>query len=500
MANKIGDYIHLKWAGYQTWGSGKKLKTLSKDGGKTYTEEWGTYIGYGFTRKTAKNIKNKFGTQSSLEKIKEELQTVLNVLMQTLRNPNNENERKIVEDELKETFKEKLQDINWDTGEVTAKSSSFEQLAQIKGTQIINVKEISDKINDFEKIVTQKINADNVLTDEEIADLKQFIGEQGSLLKEYKEAYRKFALYDKVNKTKKGGTQYSSKEYRNLVKYREELNRYISKYAGYPNTNYQSGYMFESVFKILPRIAYNLGVDALTKGVRMLGTDVGRSTPQYNQKVFVEQVGNTLTKVTASRSKADIHFEWRGEDVSLSAKNINFAEAHQIGLVSGSPLLYMIQDLDTTFVNHFLNLWAEHYKKSSDGERFIKDTKVPSDMAIKKENIRNEMKYILLYKALTGDTFGQPHKANLLVINDRSSTDENKVKVFTIAEILKKIENNEKLINIPTLNNKMKLFKNNYVGNLNYADHDKATVRISNLLADAHERKISVALNIHTIK
>ncbi len=93
--------------------------------------------------------------------------------------------------------------------------------------------------------------------------------------------------------------------------------------------------------------------------------------------------------------------------------------SHWITLTSNSPLLYMIQDLDGDFVNHFLNIFAEHED----------ETPVFRGM---RETMMDEIRFVALYKALTGSGAGRTY-ANTFVVNDVRTGE---VKVYDMADIL----------------------------------------------------------------
>ena len=88
----------------------------------------------------------------------------------------------------------------------------------------------------------------------------------------------------------------------------------------------------------------------------------------------------------------------------------------------------MLQDLDSDFVNHFLNLYAAHGKMEGQKNVGIDNSR----LAAMKSGILQEIKLILLYKGLTGDTSGRS-SANLFIINDSS---KGKVKVLDMYEII----------------------------------------------------------------
>lgn len=114
----------------------------------------------------------------------------------------------------------------------------------------------------------------------------------------------------------------------------------------------------------------------------------------------------------------------------------------------------MLQDVDSDFVNHFLNLYAAHGKL----ERQKSVNADNAKLTAMKSGILPEIKLILLYKGLTGDT-NKRSSANLFIINDSS---KGKVKVFDMYKLISQIGTQAIKgikLNDKTLNEKIK-FKN----------------------------------------
>ena len=95
-----------------------------------------------------------------------------------------------------------------------------------------------------------------------------------------------------------------------------------------------------------------------------------------------------------------------------------------------------------------------------------------------------ELRLIILYKALTGDVGGRK-SANLFIANDNKT---GQVKVHNVSDIINKANKNlSRGVAIKGVNLSMKKFLNTYA--------TTPEERISRLLADVHARKISVGLN-----
>ena len=135
----------------------------------------------------------------------------------------------------------------------------------------------------------------------------------------------------------------------------------------------------------------------------------------------------TLSTTRKSQGKIDVLLKWQGRDLKISAKNVNL-QACYIHILSGSPFLYMIQDLNGDFVNHFINVYSIQQKRGSLAAKFAKQRKDSMDA----------MKFILMYKALTGDNYNR-NAANVFAINDNSASGKGSIKVYTMEQLIHKI-------------------------------------------------------------
>jgi hypothetical protein len=111
----------------------------------------------------------------------------------------------------------------------------------------------------------------------------------------------------------------------------------------------------------------------------------------------------------------------------------------------------MLQDINADFVNHFLNLYAQH-GKNRDGS-----SSAPYDLQLnaRKSAILQEVKLILLYKAMTGDTNGRS-SANLFVVNDAATGKVRVIDMYTLLENVSKENIQGIQFNGKTFNEKIK--------------------------------------------
>lgn len=198
-----------------------------------------------------------------------------------------------------------------------------------------------------------------------------------------------------------------------------------------------------------------------------------------------DALGNKFSS-NITQDKVDVEIDIGDLKIPASVKNINLKnKISNIHLLEGRSVLALVQDY-STFVNHYLNVMAEH----SNGE--------PSNDLIDKAT--ETMKLTILLKALEGGVFsqstdgqiGRSQKADLFIINDNSI---GRFKVYYIDDILDRIENHLNLIKTGDLD-KVKRLDNDYVGSkLDGPDMGNARIRISNLLAQLHRMELNVSIS-----
>lgn len=210
-------------------------------------------------------------------------------------------------------------------------------------------------------------------------------------------------------------------------------------------------------------------MDNTLKGVQ--GFSVKKKTPQYGSDNFIKIVGeDTFLEGTYNqRSKIDVLLKWKGKDAKISAKNVSFSDYTWIKVVEGTPLLFLMQTLDTNFVNHWINLHAIHKDKK----------KNTNDIT----SIDNLMKVSLFYEGISGDVYGSSKKdqINLIIINDKKT---GRVIVKDLSSMLNNIMEQVNQLSVKANNKNIKEIKlqNSWATN--------PTMRIALILKELHNLKI----------
>lgn len=205
----------------------------------------------------------------------------------------------------------------------------------------------------------------------------------------------------------------------------------------------------------------------------ILGADNGKWQRMDDSNSFMLQ--------SPTQDKLDVIFKWQNDDVlDISAKNYSFSKSDNIHLLSGSSLLYLVSNENSDFVNHWLNCISEGSDLSKINSSLI-------------EEAHRTMKITLLTQALMGT---KGNLANTFVLNDRKNQ---KIYVRDLASIIYNICKDQKIEGMNITNYPQSL-SNSWEGNLEISDPTLARVRITNLLAQLHQAKISVSIKGEAVR
>ena len=210
-------------------------------------------------------------------------------------------------------------------------------------------------------------------------------------------------------------------------------------------------------------------------------------------KGYTKTKNNTLRLQGSVQDKTDIIFGWSLENPSLSnqkfrisAKNVNLAENaffKKITIVSGSSLLYMIQQADTTLVNHFLNISVERNKEADKKIRMESNGLTETFIS----RVHKELEAFLILEAFIG-TRGEA--ASIFLVNDNSQ--HGRIRAFNMSTLLNNLAENMNFFTVKIGDGKIsdlvETIKNDYHEN---GPDD----RIAQVLQQIHQKKVSVSFD-----
>jgi len=457
----IGDYIHYTSRGYLEHG----------------TTPSGTFKDWQ-SQKQEIFRKLKTNQKGSLTLAEQrDLEDVLNSLIGEDSQENFSDIHNEIQNRMVELFGESLQDINWTTGDVTMSKNKNAVIGRVKSTNQIET--VIKKLNKLEDIIRQESQKEPIPR-----GLKTRIKE---LQKYYKDLARELAQAKEANGLD-SSKAIMAREATTLREKRKYINELIKEYAAYPAVNLQKGTFFENLITYAPYVAQSKAEEAIGQVIGDVVEDVSFNSNNFASQFLTEQItSEVLEKTTVSQGKIDVMIQWNGKDIGISAKNVNMNNFHYIHVLSGSSLLYMLQDINADFVNHFLNLYAQH-GKNRDGS-----SSAPYDLQLnaRKSAILQEVKLILLYKAMTGDTNGRS-SANLFVVNDAATGKVRVIDMYTLLENVSKENIQGIQFNGKTFNEKIKF--------ANVWNQGSPQQRISGLLLDVHAQKVTASLNPKFLK
>lgn len=182
---------------------------------------------------------------------------------------------------------------------------------------------------------------------------------------------------------------------------------------------------------------------------------------------------DALISILSSKNKVDMTLEIGQKKANVSLKNYNLRGGFDVHLVQAAPLLYMIKDEPVEFINHYLNLIADH---PMDPTVRINANPVAAHEA---------MRLTLLFYALVG--YNEEKQVDTFIIRDKYSQ---KTRIYSIPQIWARVEANPSYATIETKTGES-------LSEITLLNNREITwpKRISNLLIDVHKKKISASLS-----
>lgn len=492
MASAIGWYIHASRKGYVEHGITVHDKQFNK-GFQTYA-----------TIKT--EIQNRADRLTSITSQQQrDINDTLTYLAQnknTITPKGSEQTiQKAIEEETRKQWEDKLQEINWDTFDVTLEHPQnwyVGRSALEPKKVVLNEEEMLNRLNRLEEALIARLGTDNNVSANVIKQAQDLKKAYESSIAKLKSAVRGNVNESKMNSLIKSGKH--AKVLSELEQQRKELVNLITLYAAYPPLASQKGLLFELAVGHIGAAAQALGFGEIVSNVKQVGAKPEDIT--YNLEKFenldsnsatykaLEKNGHLVVK-GQSQGKVDVQFTWDQADIRASVKNYNLKSGHFIHLVSDSPLTYMLQNEDSDLINHFLNVCTTHV-----------NAPVPPQFKQRKDDLFKSIKLILFYQALTADGLQNRSSANLFIVNDNAT---GKIHVYTMGQIMKKVigelgsqsvqVDGKSIMNMTLIPNTWHLVNNNK----HIRSMTAAQARVKAVLQELHKRKVSAALNIQTL-
>lgn len=475
----IGDYIHLTKTGYNKHG-------ISRNGSD---KAWQSQLEW-----RQRQVKDLTVDEKNLKEYEELVKEIVNSKNQ---NVNTSLISQNVIDYTVKQFNNKFQQSNVDLDnlQINISDSRGEYIGRVRThmnktangqtvhTITTTMATLLNKINTLEAMIS-KVPAG--LTDksakdlgERVKNIKKLYGEAFELTEEQIANWR-----DNQEKFKKivpsGGAK--------VVALRAELNRAIEIYASYPAINLYEGTLFENLLGSALWAADMTAYKNIEEVIKATVKGDEKITVNFNQNAFDKSFQDKIllpdgSKLQLSgqidyRSKIDVALTWKNQPFRISAKNLTI-HGHQgmASLVDESPLTTMVQNMDTNFVNHYLNLTSIKGLKTSE----------------KAHMARADMKKNLAITALAGlHINNKDAHVNIFAVNDKEGKG---IKFITVKNLAEKMEKMPSSVSV-VYNNKYPVMNFSFNKNI---QQDTAEARIIQLIQEMHSLKVHAAINVSNL-
>lgn len=459
----IGDYIHLTGRGYLEHGTTKN----------------GSFNAWK-SQKRVISAKAKANKSSLTPQEREDLEQTISAMMNISPGTTQiTNAQYGVENILNQQFRDSTRRFNWDTGGMEWDDGEKERVLgkihrqrNIEGKLELDLQKTKNKAEKLWNIMSTSLSKTPL-------DAKKLDKDKKALQECLKQIQHKI----KRNTTNRGWIW--KKPEMTDYQLMQKINELIEEYAAYPAMNAQQGLAFEAMIAMAPYVAQGMAYDEAAKQISgAVHEKVQFDTKKFDNSIRVEIGDNVFMETSGSSAsgKVDVRLQWNNKIAKISAKNVNLSSGHAwVHIVSGSSLLYLLQDVNATFVNHFLNLFAYHRDNAG--------------LTEKRSKILGEIKLILFYKALTGSNYGRS-TADTFVINDNSR--KGGVRVFCMNDIVQSVINSGSTKNI-SINNGNTIIDSLRLKNDFIPGDITGKSRIAKLLIDAHQQKINIKFNASNV-
>lgn len=496
---QLGNYIHYRVINYKNAGINHKGQ---KKGNTTATKA---------LSEQHQHIKDRI---KNLDDRKEEIKLInskLNKLYESVQNPDSVTYKSLIK-QMEKDYASKLGNIDIQNLAVYSNEGLKAKHSQVLSKLDISKNQYAIMKSTLDKRLIQIKNIMQTLPESATkAELQKKVAESEMIIKTLKQVNQQERLH-----LKQSGVAYSiSQNAEELQRISFLLNDCAALLA--PSTlALQQGDLFEYLLALLPAFFQKKADDVANQEVakKLFKNKVGgdrtdkiQINVDFNEGFIDKSVfslqGYSETEPgvfmhSGSQDKIDVEFIWNNLVYPISAKNTK--SLSDVKVVSSQSLLYLMQGEKTNFLNHFLNLTADH-PEDHQGSKYL-----PSQSTINR--YKQMMQTTILSKVISGQTFGKTRIAEILVVNDAKT---GKYYVFSIKKILKKIVNNaynqsigktEMVEEVKTEGGGKVTTHTKVTGSYNFRNDwtdSGAPTRIAKLLMDVHKQKISAAINIKKI-
>lgn len=363
-----------------------------------------------------------------------------------------------------------LYDLNWDNvtavatpGPVTKLSTGFYNYKDWKNRIISRVNEFNSVLKQVEQISSSQNGAD-------AAQIQMLIQKADKLINDTYE--KTYAHLSEVGFY----TWRKSPTVKNMVR---KLNNLIKEYNSLPIVENGDNRMLKGIVESIPKVAESKVRQALGN---IQGKNFSIETDQKNANINKTiNLGEMKETIVSDGNGLTIGFNWNNKNLNMKVNNLKLKGTKYkfVNIGTSTTIGELLGESNSDFANHYYNIFTQHQDKHS-------------SLASSRSEYNEVIKLLAIYKAFNNKATGRD-KVYIYTQNENSD-----VKVISVQDILNKIIDGNTKMQSLTFNGdsitRMKLFANKKEPN-----NINGSIRIGKVLAEAHSRKISAALNSSVI-
>lgn len=460
----IGEYIHLTGLGYEESGINRPHMAPGISAAAALSAQ-------------RESIRQKIASYSKVSKeVTEKLEKEMNEFKDLLGEGEDNNTSSNIEEVRNYLFNEigkeisQLYDLDLDNLSAIGTPAPISKLS----TGFYNYKDwknrIISRVNEFNTILKQVEQASSSSTGADAAQIQMLIKKADKLINE---TYQK--TYAHLNEVgfytwKKSAT------IKNMVR---SLNSLINEYNQLPIVENNNNQMLKGIIDAIPQMAESEVRKALGN-IQGQGYTIETDQKNVNINKTVD-LGDLKETITSNGNGLEIGFDWNSKKLNVKVNNLKLKGTQYkfVDIGTETTIGELLGENDADFANHYYNIFTQHQDKHT-------------SLSGLRSDFNEVLKLLAIYKAFDNKKTGRD---KVYIYTKNSNSD---IQVISIQDILNKVlESNTKMQSVMFNGasiTKMSLFANKKVPN-----NISGSIRISKVLAEAHSRKISAALNSSVI-
>lgn len=461
----IGEYIHLTGKGYQESGINRPHQRPGITAAAALSVQ----------RDIVRKKIDSFGkvAKKTIEKLQTEMNQFKDLLGEgEVDGTNIANQQELRDYLFNNLSKEiaQLYDLNWDNLSAVTTPNPVTKLS----TGFYNYKDwknrIISRVNEFNSILKQIEQQSNGNNGADTAQLQNLIQKADKLINDTYE--KTYAHLNEVGYY----TWRKSPTVKNMVR---KLNALITEFNSLPIIDNNNNQMLKGIIDVIPQTAEVQVRKALGQ---IKGTNFTIETDQKSTSVNKTiDLGDLKETIISNDKGLEISFNWNSKKLNVKVNNLKIkgSQYQFVNIGTETTLGELLSEASNDFANHYYNIFTQHQDKHA-------------SLAGLRSEYNDMIKLLAIYKAFDNKQIGKD-KVYIYTKNKNAE-----IKVISVRDILDKvIDGNTKMQSV--IFNGESITKAKLLANKKEPNNLDGSIRISKVLAEAHTRKISAALNSSVI-